>query len=163
MVSAERERFREKKNFRGKKKVKTRIDGRKKKGDSFLTSADSALVVGCSLVRRGCRAARVHRFVSPFAHLSFFLFFMKRFSFFWKSRDHERERKTLNPTMRSILTHLVNYILRQRLKTHTHTHIYKIFSLIDESETQKRAVVDGSVHGGTIGGVRAREGVSFDV
>ena len=64
MVSArKRER---KKIFAGKKKVKQRA-----RNSFLLTSADSALVVGCSLVRRGCRAARVHRFVSPFAHLSF--------------------------------------------------------------------------------------------
>jgi len=163
MVSAERERFREKKNFRGKKKVKTRIDGRKKKRDSFLTSADSALVVGCSLVRRGCRAARVHRFVSPFAHLSFFLFFMKRFSFFWKSRDRREREKNPKPYYAFYSNPLGKlYTTTTSKNTHTHTHI-KIFSLIDESETQKRAVVDGSVHGGTIGGVRARERVSFDV
>ena len=71
MVSAERER--EKKFSREKKSQTHRA--KLKKRDSFLTSADSALVVGCSLVRRGCRAARVHRFVSPFAHL-FFLFFL---------------------------------------------------------------------------------------
>ena len=61
-----------------------------------------------------------------------------------------------------ILTHLVNYTTTSKY-IYIYIYICIIFSLIDESETQKRAVVDGSVHGGTIGGVRARERVSFDV
>ena len=126
--SAPRERKREKKKIRGKEKVK-RAQKYKRRLDSFLlTSADSALVVGCSLVRRGCRAARVHRFVSPFAHLFSFLFVcvlkkarlvaLNPFFFFW--RREMREKKGSIFLIR-ILTQRCYYCkLRQHLKKSSH-------------------------------------------
>ena len=125
MVSA-RKRERKKKFPGGKKKSQTKRARKRERLDSFLlTSADSALVVGCSLVRRGCRAARVHRFVSPFAHLFLGLFvrlmtieFAFFFLLFWKKSERDqREKGSDFPSKLCETKRLYN----------NNTHLYKIF------------------------------------
>jgi len=110
------------------------------------------------LPRRPCSSVRLSicpSFFFPFLYEAIFLLLEIE-----RSREREKNPKPYYAFYSNPLGKL--YTTTTSKNTHTHTHI-KIFSLIDESETQKRAVVDGSVHGGTIGGVRARERVSFDV